>query len=257
MGRKKKYQIDALNNLTPDERLKLVNDNLRFAMFYAKKYLNKGLDFEDIYHAAVYGMAEAAERYTPNTKTKFTSFAVFYIRVHIQNTLSLLTSPVKKPHSQVVILQRIRKVLEEQGEDIPVEKIAEFAKLSVKVVENAMNNKINGFFSLNEHVGDGSNSSSSAIKGPLNTREKEEQFEYKNDSMNLLEEYIQADRNEYLTKCIDKLSDIEKDVIVKGFFEDKNLYDLAKEHNMTPQGIRAIRINGLARLKEMLCTADI
>ena len=62
---------------THDQALrdKLIEKNLYIAEILAKKFIGKGIDYDDIFQIASLGLILAVERYEPSRGFKFSSFA--------------------------------------------------------------------------------------------------------------------------------------------------------------------------------------
>lgn len=56
-------------------RNELVNKYLYIAEIIAKKFVGRGIDYEDLYQVACIALINAVERFEPNKGYKFTSFA--------------------------------------------------------------------------------------------------------------------------------------------------------------------------------------
>lgn len=77
---KKKDEIQELFEeyaKTHDQALrdKLIEKNLYIAEILAKKFIGKGIDYDDIFQIASLGLILAVERYEPSRGFKFSSFA--------------------------------------------------------------------------------------------------------------------------------------------------------------------------------------
>lgn len=79
---------------------KLVEHNLRFVIHTAKKYQNLGLTFEDLISFGNLGLYRAVEKFDPDRRFKFITFAVWYIKAEITESLNELSSTVRIPNSQ-------------------------------------------------------------------------------------------------------------------------------------------------------------
>ena len=67
--------------------LKMVKTSLRFAVFMAKKYMGRGLPFDDLIQEANCELMDAAEKWDPTKGFKFTSYAGVAIRRGVERAL--------------------------------------------------------------------------------------------------------------------------------------------------------------------------
>lgn len=68
-------------------RNELINRYLYIAEILSKKFLNKGIEYEDIFQVASLGLIYAIERFDVNRGFEFSSFATPTIIGEIKNTL--------------------------------------------------------------------------------------------------------------------------------------------------------------------------
>lgn len=80
-----------------DAREYMVNCNLKFAFMIAKKYARTGLPLLDLVQQANIGLMDAVDKYNPNRETKFTSYAVFWIKhsilFYIKDNIRMVKTP--------------------------------------------------------------------------------------------------------------------------------------------------------------------
>lgn len=90
-------------------RDKLISANTRFVVTVAKQYQGQGLDLEDLIAEGNIGLIRAAERFDPDKGFRFISYAVWWIKQAILQSLSDKSRTIRLPLSQVQMLNKIRK----------------------------------------------------------------------------------------------------------------------------------------------------
>jgi RNA polymerase primary sigma factor len=120
-----------------EARNRLVEANLRFVVSVAKEYQNRGVPLADLISAGNMGLITAAERFDEDKGFKFISYAVWWIRQAILQTLAEQSRTVRLPLNKIGLLYKISKAsraLQQQRADDPnPEDIA--AQLDVPVEE--------------------------------------------------------------------------------------------------------------------------
>ena len=91
---------------------KLISANLRFVISVAKQYQNKGIPLVDLIQAGNLGICEAAKRWDETRGFKFISYAVWWIRQSIIQSISSECRTVRVPMNQIVYMNRINKTAE-------------------------------------------------------------------------------------------------------------------------------------------------
>ncbi|MCC7262589.1 MAG: RNA polymerase sigma factor RpoD/SigA [Candidatus Latescibacteria bacterium] len=118
-------------------RDELVQANLRFVVGVAKNYQNRGLSLSDLISAGNLGLLTAAERFDGTKGYKFISYAVWWIRQSILQTIGEHARTVRLPLNKLGLLKDISRVSQRLGQgrekDPDVEEIA--AELEVSAAE--------------------------------------------------------------------------------------------------------------------------
>ena len=98
-------------------RAKLVEANLRFVITIARQYQNEWIPLEDLISAGNLGLIAAAERFDGTRGFKFISYAVWWVRQSILQTLKEHSRLVRLPLNRVDLLQRIYRHLDAQHQE--------------------------------------------------------------------------------------------------------------------------------------------
>jgi RNA polymerase primary sigma factor len=111
------------DNITEGEIKKihkeLLEGNLRFVITVAKQYQNQGLDFPDLIAEGNLGLIKAIENFDWSKKLRFISYAVWWVRQSILQSLNENARTIRLPVNVVQDLQRAKKELEKGGVDLP------------------------------------------------------------------------------------------------------------------------------------------
>src|SRR6478735_4160680 len=151
-------EIGKVDLITPEEEVqlamrirqgdqcaldRLVKANLRFVVSVAKQYQNQGLTLPDLINEGNLGLIKAALRFDETRGFKFISYAVWWIRQSILQSLAEQSRIVRLPLNKVGLTNRISKAyqqLEQEFEREPTpEELAEILNLEIEDVSAAIN----------------------------------------------------------------------------------------------------------------------
>ncbi|MEE2656951.1 MAG: RNA polymerase sigma factor RpoD/SigA [Candidatus Latescibacterota bacterium] len=123
-------------------RDELVQANLRFVIGVAKKYQNRGLSLPDLISAGNVGLMTAAERFDGTKGFKFISYAVWWIKQSILQTIADHARVVRLPLNKLSLLKDISKASRRLGQgretEPAIEEIAAALGLSPVEVRDTM-----------------------------------------------------------------------------------------------------------------------
>ena len=111
-GQLTKEQRDCINK-------ELVEGNLRFVITVAKQYQNQGLDFSDLIAEGNMGLIKAIENFDWTKNLRFISYAVWWVRQCILQSLNENARTIRLPVNVVQDLQRAKKEIENNGKQLP------------------------------------------------------------------------------------------------------------------------------------------
>jgi RNA polymerase primary sigma factor len=143
LSREREVELSArIQDGDQDARDELIQANLRFVIDVAKNYQNRGLSFPDLISAGNLGLMTAAERFDGTRGYKFISYAVWWIRQSILQTIAEHVRTVRLPLNKLSLLKDISKATRKLGHgrdhEPVVEEIAKELDLSPDVVTDAI-----------------------------------------------------------------------------------------------------------------------
>jgi len=96
----------------------LLTGNLRFVITVAKQYQNQGLDFPDLIAEGNLGLMKAIKNFDWNKDLRFISYAVWWVKQSIIQSLNDNSRTIRLPVNVVQDLQRAKKEVENSGKKL-------------------------------------------------------------------------------------------------------------------------------------------
>lgn len=222
---------------------KLTKANLRFVVSVAKQYQNQGLSLADLINEGNIGLIKAAKRFDETRGFKFISYAVWWIRQAILQSLAEQSRIVRLPLNRVGTLHKIGKVSsslqQEYGREPSANEIAKELSLTEGEVSDTL--KIS-----NSHL---------SLDAPFSVSED-------NSLIDILEDEEQPSPDESLLcdslrveieKALDTLTPREAEVInlYFGLNHEKplTLEEIGARFSLTRERVRQIKEKAIRRLR--------
>ncbi|MEZ4884638.1 MAG: RNA polymerase sigma factor RpoD/SigA [Chitinophagales bacterium] len=230
----------------------LTRANLRFVVSVAKQYQNQGLQLSDLINEGNLGLIKAAKRFDETKGFKFISYAVWWIRQSILQSLVEQSRMIRLPLNKVDAYQKMNKVLVkflQENERQPTSReLADLTGLSVKDVNELLQIQ-------NRHV---------SIDAPME----------EDDDSKAMVDSLQADNeempsNKLMSESLENevrdvlaiLSKRESDIIA--YFYGLNgrpalsLEDIADRCGLTRERVRQIKERAIRRLRKASRSKDL
>ncbi len=223
---------------------RLTKANLRFVVSVAKQYQNQGLSLPDLINEGNVGLIKAAQRFDETRGFKFISYAVWWIRQSILQSLAEQSRIVRLPLNKVGMTNKVQKafsLLEQQFEREPsAEELADLLDMDVEEISATL--RLNS-----RHV---------SMDSPLSDGEESTLIDVMENS--------NADRadgdmihNQSLKTEIDRslktLTDRQKEVICFffgiGVDHPMSLEDIGQRFHLTRERVRQIKDKAITKLK--------
>lgn len=117
LSREREVELSArIQDGDQGARDELVQANLRFVIDVAKNYQNRGLPLSDLISAGNVGLLTAADRFDGTKGYKFISYAVWWIKQSILQTIAEHARTVRLPMNKVSLLKDISKTSRRLGQ---------------------------------------------------------------------------------------------------------------------------------------------
>lgn len=223
---------------------RLVKANLRFVVSVAKQYQNQGLTLSDLINEGNLGLIKAAMRFDETKGFKFISYAVWWIRQSILQSLAEQSRIVRLPLNKVGLTNKISKAyqsLEQEYEREPSpQEIAELLDLPLEEVAATMKA---GFrhVSIDSPVAEGEDITLIDLLENTNEAQTDAKLDY-HESL-----HVEIERS------LGTLTDRQKKVICFffGIGVDRalSLEDIGSRFNLTRERVRQIKDKAINKLR--------
>jgi RNA polymerase sigma-B factor len=196
-------------------RNEIVNKYLYLVEIISKKFLNRGIEYEDIYQVACIALIKAVERFDPQKGTKFVSFATPTIVGEIKRFFRDKGSTIRIPRRIYEVYQKVGYAKEELTQKLKrtprVDEIAAYLNISeemvLEIIESANAYNIQSF---DQTIYDEDIELHETIGADDNTFER-------------------IENRDFLEKSLNKFNEVEKNFIKLRFFNNKTQKEIAEK----------------------------
>ena len=223
-----------------EERNKLVEDHLYMIDILIRKYLGKGVEYDDLYQAGALALVNAADRFDPEKGFEFRTFATPTILGEIKKYFRDKEWSLSVPRRQKELVVKLRDaedaILKAKGRPATVEELAEATGYTEEQVIQAMeSSKAYGAFSL-ESAAD-TDDEGSAIEKFVCFTEKG---------------YERVEMAEIISRVLESLSDTNRYIFRQRFLENRPQAEIARELGVSQMTISRAEKNIVKKFKEEL-----
>ncbi len=223
---------------------RLTKANLRFVVSVAKQYQNQGLSLPDLINEGNLGLIKAAQRFDETRGFKFISYAVWWIRQSILQSLAEQSRIVRLPLNKVGLTNRIQKaysLLEQQYEREPsAEELAELLEMDVEEVSASLGISAR-HVSVDTPLSEGEDNTLLDVLENPNAEKTDAELDHK-DSLK-----IEIDRS------LKTLTERQKEVICFffgiGVDHPMSLEDIGERFHLTRERVRQIKDKAITKLR--------
>jgi len=223
---------------------RLIKSNLRFVVSVAKQYQNQGLTLSDLINEGNFGLIKAALRFDETRGFKFISYAVWWIRQSILQSLAEQSRIVRLPVNKVGLTNKISKAyqqLEQEFEREPTpQELSDMLDIPIEEVVAIMNV---GFkhVSLDSPLLDGEGATILDLMENTNAAPTDKKIEHF-ESLHL-----------EIERSLKTLTDRQKTVVCYffgiGIDHALSLEDIGVRFNLTRERVRQIKDKAITKLK--------
>lgn len=252
-------EIGKVELITPEEEVKLAEKikqgdqraldrltkaNLRFVVSVAKQYQNQGLSLPDLINEGNLGLIKAAQRFDETRGFKFISYAVWWIRQSILQSLAEQSRIVRLPLNKVGLTNRINKAfsqLEQEYEREPsAEELAEILDLETEEVAATLGISAR-HVSMDSPLAEGEENTLIDVLHNPNAESTDEELDHKQS--------LKTEIDRSLQTLTERQQEVIRYFFGIGVDHPMSLEDIGERFNLTRERVRQIKDKAISKLK--------
>lgn len=233
-------ELNRLKRQIKSVRDKLIEHHIYIAEILAKKYVNKGIEYDDLFQVASLGLIYAIDRYDIDKGFEFSSYATPTIVGEIKRYFRDKSWVIKVPRRIQELSKKVNTARVDLSQELQrnpsIDDIANYLDISSEeVIEVIDASQVYSPQSLDKTL-DSSNDDKDVSFGDLLG------FEDKN--------YESIETMDFIKKTMDKLKDVEKKILVYRYFDKRTQISIAEELGVSQMTVSRIEKKVLKKFRQ-------
>ncbi|MFC1732435.1 RNA polymerase sigma factor RpoD/SigA [candidate division KSB1 bacterium] len=251
---KDEQEPTSLNKKRPltSKEQKMVADNMGLVGYIAKRYLNFGLDYEDLIQEGAIGLSRAVQKFDESRGFKLSTYAHWWIRQAISRAITNQAKPIRIPINAQRAIRKLHRAQEKLVQELGREPTIQESAIATGLPEEKVQNLMQVVLLKNSVSLDAPKYKESGVETFVDsvkddkTLISDQAITAKNERKNLRValKYL-SPRDEYIVQKYFGMDPEEYD-------ESATLEDIGEEFELSRERVRQIKVEALKKLERLL-----
>lgn len=231
------HAIFSLYRQTHDPAIKkeIVENYLHIPEILSRRFVNRGIDYEDIFQVACIGLILAVERFDPDKNIKFASYATPTVLGEIRRYFRDKGYFIKIPRKLYEVFYRAERVRQSLCPDnCSIEEISRILKIPESELQSAYS------------IGD-----TAFIRSLEQEAYADGQIMYMDTVGKDDKSFMMIENKDFVDSCMKSLDDKEKDFIQLRFYDELTQKEISKRWNVSQMQISRFEKKVLKKLRDL------
>ncbi len=217
-----------------EDRNKIVNSYIYIAEILSRRFINRGIDYDDIYQVACMGLIFAVERFNPDRGVKFATFATPTILGEIRKYFRDRGSFIRIPRKLYELFYRAEMIKRRYDSDISVERLSRVLQIPEDMLNTAIEAGDAAFVSSLEYEAD---ADGSLVLSNLVGRDEHG--------------FLMIENSDFLDYSLSTLSDKEQEFLHKRFYDEQSQSKIAEDWGVSQMYVSRLEKKILKKLRNL------
>ncbi|WP_282925555.1 SigB/SigF/SigG family RNA polymerase sigma factor [Helcococcus kunzii] len=242
LNEKNKKELDKVKREIKIIRDSLIEKNLYIAEILAKKYANKGIEFDDLYQIASLGLILAVDRFNVDRGFEFSSYATPTITGEIKRYFRDKGWVIRVPRRIQELSKRVNNAKAELTQRLKknpsIDEIAELLEVSSEEIIEAMDaSQVYSPQSIDKNLDTSSEDREVSFADLLGEEDKNYQL---------------VDDMSFIRGAMDNFTDIERKIVVYRYFEKMTQVAIAEKLDVSQMTVSRLEKKVIKKFREEL-----